>query len=365
MSEVIGQPPQGGLLRWVAGPQGGVGVVVDSSPKQLRVRFDAGEEQIFVWPNDVLERVTFEPGTQVQVLADREVGVVVGRSEARDRFFYAVGLPGGIQKTVAEAGLRAAVITDPLYLLRTGSLDSARCVNLRLAATRLLFAHQFDELSSLSNSRVEIKAHQVGVVHRVATSYPHRFILADEVGLGKTIEAGLIIKELKARGMANRVLVLAPSGIVSQWQFELQHEVQRGLRQLSSRDDPWLQDAHPGRTSGPSATTSSPRPRSHRGTSSGGERLRSPAGTSSSSTRRTTRDERSGTTLAGTQLYRLVQELADPEHANSRAMLFLTATPMQLHPFELYSLIELLDPTLFPTLRGLRRASAVELAGST
>jgi hypothetical protein len=51
--------------------------------------------------------------------------------------------------------------------------------------------------------------------------------------------------------------------------------------------------------------------------------------------------------LAGTRFYRLVQQLANPEHANSRAMLFLTATPMQLHPFELYSLLELLDPTLF------------------
>jgi hypothetical protein len=53
--------------------------------------------------------------------------------------------------------------------------------------------------------------------------------------------------------------------------------------------------------------------------------------------------------LAGTRLYRLVQSLAEPQHATSRAMLFLTATPMQLHPFELYSLIELLDPTLFPS----------------
>lgn len=68
---------------------------------------------------------------------------------------------------------------------------------------------------------MEIKPHQVAVLHRVASTYPHRFLLAVEVGLGKTIEAGLIIKELKARGVANRVLVLAPSGIVSQWQFDL------------------------------------------------------------------------------------------------------------------------------------------------
>src|SRR4029079_12409149 len=112
--------------------------------------------------------------------------------------------------------------------------------------TRLLFAHQYDELSSLSNSRVEIKEHQVGVLHRVATSYPHRFLLADEVGLGKTIEAGLVIKELKARGMANRVLVLAPSGIVSQWQFELRTKFSE-IFSLFRRDTiAFLQAKHPG-----------------------------------------------------------------------------------------------------------------------
>ena len=122
---------------------------------------------------------------------------------------------------MTEDGVRIAVETDPLAQMRGGKLDSARSVNLRIAATRLLFAHQYDELSSLSNSRVEIKPHQVAVLHRVAATFPHRFILADEVGLGKTIEAGLIIKELKARGFADRVLILAPSGIVSQWQYEL------------------------------------------------------------------------------------------------------------------------------------------------
>jgi SNF2 family DNA or RNA helicase len=348
MSAVSSQLPPGSLVRWQAGPQGGVGVVVDASPRQVRVRFDTGEEQIFVWPNDVLERVTFEAGTQVQVLADGEVGVVVARSEARDRFFYAVGLPGGIQKTVAEDGLRTAVITDPLYLLRTGSLDSARSVNLRLAATRLLFAHQFDELSSLSNSRVEIKEHQVGVLHRVATSYPHRFLLADEVGLGKTIEAGLIIKELKARGMASRVLILAPSGIVSQWQFEMRTKFNEVFAQLSGVTIPGLQDAHPRENvwaihdnviaSNTFAAWTEQR-----------RREIALADWDLVVVDEAHHARRTLNNVGGTKLYQLVQELAHPEHANSRAMLFLTATPMQLHPFELYSLIELLDPTLFPS----------------
>ena len=55
-----------------------------------------------------------------------------------------------------------------------------------------------NDLVSLGDARVDVKPHQVGVVHRVVTSYPHRFLLCDEVGLGKTIEAGMVLKELRS-----------------------------------------------------------------------------------------------------------------------------------------------------------------------
>ncbi len=338
----------GNLVRWVSGAGSGIGVVTASNPseRKLHVRFDNGDAQTFAWPNDVLERVRFDAGDDVRLIADDEVGVVSSLNEVDGRIFYAVNLPGGTRKTVLEDGVRRAVLTGPVELMRRGQLDSARSVNLRLAATRLLFAHQFDELSSLSNSRVEIKHHQVGVLHRVATSYPHRFLLADEVGLGKTIEAGLILKELKARGMARRTLVLAPSGIVSQWQFELKTKFNETFAQLDKRTIPWLEATHPGENvwalydnviMSTSYACWTPKRAKEIALADWDLVIVDEA----HHARRTLGN------LAGTRLYRLVQQLANPEHANSRAMLFLTATPMQLHPFELYSLLELLDPTLF------------------
>jgi SNF2-related domain len=213
------QPTRNTLVRWDAFGDGNVGVIIDVGPRQVRVRFDTEEEHTFAWPFDALSRLIFARGDTVQTQPAGAVGVVTGFAENAGVMVYDVALPAGVVQ-VLEDGLRPAVITDPIELLRRGDLDDARSTNLRLTATRLAIAHQFDELSSLSNSRVEIKPHQVGVVHRATTTYPHRFLLADEVGLGKTIEAGLIIKELKARGVANRVLILAPSGIVPQWQAE-------------------------------------------------------------------------------------------------------------------------------------------------
>ena len=69
-------------------------------------------------------------------------------------------------------------------------------------------------LSSLSSGIIPLP-HQLHVLNRALETNHIRYILADEVGLGKTIEAGMIIKELKARGLVKRVLVVCPTGLVT------------------------------------------------------------------------------------------------------------------------------------------------------
>lgn len=78
-------------------------------------------------------------------------------------------------------------------------------------------------LSALS-SGVILLPHQLHVLERALETRNIRYILADEVGLGKTIEAGMIIKELKARGLITRILVVCPTGLVSQWSVEMQEK---------------------------------------------------------------------------------------------------------------------------------------------
>ena len=78
-------------------------------------------------------------------------------------------------------------------------------------------------LSSLASGVIPLP-HQLHVLNRAMTNNTIRYILADEVGLGKTIEAGMIIKELKARGLVKRVLVVCPTGLVTQWAAEMQEK---------------------------------------------------------------------------------------------------------------------------------------------
>lgn len=78
-------------------------------------------------------------------------------------------------------------------------------------------------LSALSSGIIPLP-HQLHVLNRAMETNNIRYILADEVGLGKTIEAGMIIKELKSRGLVQRVLVVCPTGLVTQWASEMQEK---------------------------------------------------------------------------------------------------------------------------------------------
>ena len=78
-------------------------------------------------------------------------------------------------------------------------------------------------LTSLASGVIPLP-HQLHVLNRAMERNTIRYILADEVGLGKTIEAGMVIKELKARGLVQRVLVVCPTGLVTQWAAEMQEK---------------------------------------------------------------------------------------------------------------------------------------------
>ena len=78
-------------------------------------------------------------------------------------------------------------------------------------------------LTSLASGVIPLP-HQLHVLNRVMSTNNIRYILADEVGLGKTIEAGMVIKELKARGLVRRTLVVCPTGLVTQWSAEMQEK---------------------------------------------------------------------------------------------------------------------------------------------
>ncbi|HEV2970537.1 MAG TPA: DUF3883 domain-containing protein [Pirellulales bacterium] len=98
----------------------------------------------------------------------------------------------------------------------------ARLFRLGIEAHRLGLAYEYDPFFSLSIARVDPLPHQLEAVYGYFMKLPRiRFLLADDPGAGKTVMAGLLLKELKARGLVRRVLIVCPANLTFQWQREL------------------------------------------------------------------------------------------------------------------------------------------------
>src|SRR5512137_1434041 len=108
--------------------------------------------------------------------------------------------------------------------LASGDVGPASAFALRTRVAKLEGLRRADGLGALLSSRVHVLPHQVGAAGRILSDRIPRFVLADEVGLGKTIEAGLVFAGLRQLGLAERVLVVVPEHLAFQWMAELFHK---------------------------------------------------------------------------------------------------------------------------------------------
>ncbi len=142
------------------------------------------------------------------------------------------------EKIIKDKFLHKTIQYDPSY-------------NLKIEAFLLSYAYAYNKIMSLSNSRTRILSHQVECTHIIVNAFKQRFLIADEVGLGKTIEAGLVIKELIYRYNYNRILIVCPASLLLQWQSELESKFNeaftimdrknyiRTKKNSSATENPW------------------------------------------------------------------------------------------------------------------------------
>ena len=201
---------------------------------------------------------------------------------------------------------------------------------LRREAEQLALVPGFERLITLDANAIKELPHQIDVAQRVLRDMGGRAILADEVGLGKTIEASIIYKELAIRGLARRALILTPASLVGQWQGELEEKF---FERFETPTDP---DDWEGVTK---AVVSHDRARSRRHAE---EILRHRWDLVIVDEAHKVKSERSAT-------YRFIERI------ERDFILLLTATPLQNDLRELYNLITLLRPGqlgTWPEFRG-------------
>src|SRR4030042_3402628 len=103
--------------------------------------------------------------------------------------------------------------------LAAGEFDDPENYRLKQMAFELIYSNNGGELSS---SRVNLLPHQILLVHDLVAMRDRRLLIADEVGLGKTIETGMLLRELMARGEGERILIITPAGLTRNWRKELE-----------------------------------------------------------------------------------------------------------------------------------------------
>src|SRR3972149_4519043 len=151
---------------------------------------------------------------------------------------WIVGLVGTQSERSRRVPLTSRDIEALTIFETTSTYDGdGRLLRLGLQAYSLGIAYEFDPYFGLSISRVDPLPHQLEAVYDYLLKLARvRFLLADDAGAGKTIMAGLLIRELKLRGLADRILIVCPANLAFQWQRELKEKFDEQFLVLKGQD---------------------------------------------------------------------------------------------------------------------------------
>jgi len=206
--------------RWMtrSDPKMGLGVVIEVEGAQVVVLFPAAEEtRRYALQTAPLVRVLFKEGDEIEDQEGTKYRVSQVKETERRTVEYHCG-----EVVIDEVDLLDTLsFSSPDDRLLAGICDDYRLFNFRQQALRWNTEVRQSPARGFTGGRVDLIPHQFAIVAEAASRQYPRLLLADEVGLGKTIEACLILLHLHLTGRADRVLILVPEPLVHQWFVEL------------------------------------------------------------------------------------------------------------------------------------------------
>jgi ATP-dependent helicase HepA len=204
-------------------PELGLGVVssVDKSAKRIGIQFPAtGENRLYALGTAVLKRVQFRTGETISTRDGLTLAVesVEDDPTTPDLLLY---LCAGNKRVREDAISDVTSVALPQERLLAAQVDEGEVFDLRYRALQAQAKFRSSEVRGFLGGRLELIPHQFYILQEVSSRQIPRVLLADEVGLGKTIEACLILQRLLAVGKVKRALILVPESLTHQWFVEL------------------------------------------------------------------------------------------------------------------------------------------------
>ncbi len=213
---VIGQ-------RWVSHSDTalGLGIVTDISGRRVTLGFPAAdEERTYAIDNAPLSRIVYQQGEEIETF-DGERYTVRAVEDLDGVLVYHADDGENIQP-ISEVKLAGSVnFSAPHQRLFAGQFDRNGAFRLRVATLQHMDRLRASPAQGLIGARTQHLPHQLYIAHEVARRHAPRVLLADEVGLGKTIEAGLILHYQLQTGRARRALIVVPDSLIHQWLVEM------------------------------------------------------------------------------------------------------------------------------------------------
>lgn len=198
-------------------PELGLGLLAHLDRARMVIRYPAtGDERIYAAGSPVVRRVTFRVGETIARRDGRRFSVQ--SLDEQDGLIVYWG--DGVSAREDEVS-DVTSVANPQERLLAGQADGGADFALRRRALDVQARMRQSDVRGFLGGRLELIPHQMYILHEVASRQIPRVLLADEVGLGKTIEACLIVQRLLVTGRATRVLVLVPETLVHQWFVEL------------------------------------------------------------------------------------------------------------------------------------------------
>ncbi|EMP54980.1 ATP-dependent helicase HepA [Marinobacter santoriniensis NKSG1] len=213
---VIGQ-------RWVSHSDTGLGlgIVTDIAGRRVTLGFPAAdEERTYAIDNAPLSRIVFQMGEEIETY-DGQRYIVRAVEEVGGVLMYHADDGDNIHP-ISEVKLAGSVdFSAPHQRLFAGQFDRNGAFRLRYATLQHMDRLRASPAQGLIGARTQHLPHQIYIAHEVARRHAPRVLLADEVGLGKTIEAGLILHYQLQTGRARRALIVVPDSLIHQWLVEM------------------------------------------------------------------------------------------------------------------------------------------------
>ncbi|MGK3124836.1 RNA polymerase-associated protein RapA [Candidatus Pantoea formicae] len=212
--------------RWISDTESelGLGTVVAIDTRMITMMFPAtGENRLYARNDAPVTRVIFNPGDTITNHEGWQMSVDEVRNDNELMTYI------GTRLDTAESGVvmrevmldSKLVFSKPQDRLFAGQLDRMDRFALRFRARKYQSEQYRLPISGLRGMRTNLIPHQLHIAHDVGRRHAPRVLLADEVGLGKTIEAGMIIQQQLLAGRAERVLIVVPETLQHQWLVEM------------------------------------------------------------------------------------------------------------------------------------------------